>query len=213
MFVMMNAARLGVGNQSLGLTEVAYQNAVAYAKERLQMRALSGPKAPDKPADPIIVHPDVRKMLLTARAYAEGGRALAVYTVLQLDKELEHPDEDVRQEAADELALLTPIIKAFLTDNGWLATSTACRSSAATATSRVGHGAVRARRAHQHDLRGHQHHPVAGPAGPQGAGRQRQEAQEVSARRSPPSSRRRACARTCRSSSTRWPTWATRSPS
>ncbi len=123
MFVMMNAARLGVGNQSLGLTEVAYQSAVAYAKERLQMRALSGLKAPDKPADPIIVHPDVRKMLLTARAYAEGGRALAVYTVLQLDKEMEHPDEEVRQEAADELALLTPIIKAFLTDNGWIATS------------------------------------------------------------------------------------------
>jgi hypothetical protein len=123
MFVMMNAARLGVGNQSLGLTEVAYQNAVAYAKDRLQMRALSGPKAPDKPADPIIVHPDVRKMLLTARAFAEGGRALAVYTVLQLDKELHHPDEDVRKEATDEVALLTPIIKAFLTDNGWLATS------------------------------------------------------------------------------------------
>jgi len=123
MFVMMNAARLGVGNQSLGLTEVAYQNAVAYAKDRLQMRALSGPKALDKAADPIIVHPDVRKMLLTARAYAEGGRALAIYTVLQLDKELQHPDEDVRKEAADELALLTPIIKAFITDNGWLATS------------------------------------------------------------------------------------------
>ena len=78
MFVMMNAARLGVGKQSLGLTEVAYQNAVAYAKDRIQMRSLSGPKAPDKPADPIIVHPDVRKMLLTARAYAEGGRALAM---------------------------------------------------------------------------------------------------------------------------------------
>ena len=123
MFVMMNAARLGVGNQSLGLTEVAYQNAVVYAKDRLQMRALSGPKAPEKAADPIIVHPDVRKMLLTARAFAEGGRALAVYTVLQLDKELHHPDEDVRKEAADELALLTPIIKAFITDNGWLATS------------------------------------------------------------------------------------------
>ena len=123
MFVMMNAARLGVGNQSLGLTEVAYQNAVAYAKDRIQMRALSGPKAPEQAADPIIVHPDVRKMLLTARAFAEGGRALAVYSVLQLDKELHHPDEDVRKEAADELALLTPIIKAFLTDNGWLATS------------------------------------------------------------------------------------------
>ncbi|HEU4459001.1 MAG TPA: acyl-CoA dehydrogenase C-terminal domain-containing protein [Methylibium sp.] len=123
MFVMMNAARLGVGNQSLGLTEVAYQNAVAYAKDRIQMRALSGPKAPDKPADPIIVHPDVRKMLLTARAYAEGGRALAIYTALLIDRELSHADEDVRKAAADEVALLTPIIKAFLTDNGWLATS------------------------------------------------------------------------------------------
>ncbi len=123
MFVMMNAARLGVGMQSLGLTEVAYQNAVAYAKDRLQMRALSGPKAPDKPADPIIVHPDVRKMLLTARAYAEGGRALAIHTALLIDKELHHPDADVRKECADEVALLTPIVKAFMTDNGWIATS------------------------------------------------------------------------------------------
>jgi alkylation response protein AidB-like acyl-CoA dehydrogenase len=123
MFVMMNAARLGVGVQSLGLTEVAYQNAVAYAKDRLQMRALSGTKAPDKPADPIIVHPDVRKMLLTARAYAEGGRALAIHTALLIDKELHHPDEAVRKECADEVALLTPIVKAFMTDNGWIATS------------------------------------------------------------------------------------------
>ena len=123
MFVMMNAARLGVGMQSLGLTEVAYQNAVAYAKDRLQMRALSGPKAPDKAADPIIVHPDVRKMLLTARAYAEGGRALAIYTASLIDKELHHPDEAVRKECADEVALLTPIVKAFMTDNGWIATS------------------------------------------------------------------------------------------
>lgn len=123
MFVMMNAARLGVGNQSLGLTEVAYQNAVAYAKDRLQMRALSGPKAPDKPADPIIVHPDVRKMLLTARAFAEGGRMLQAYTVLQLDKALKSDDEDERKDADAEVALLTPIIKAFITDNGWLATS------------------------------------------------------------------------------------------
>ena len=123
MFVMMNAARLGVGVQSLGLTEVAYQNAVVYAKDRLQMRALSGPKAPDKPADPIIVHPDVRKMLLTARAYAEGGRALAIHTALLIDKELHHPDADVRKECADEVALLTPIVKAFMTDNGWIATS------------------------------------------------------------------------------------------
>lgn len=123
MFVMMNAARLGVGNQSLGLTEVAYQNAVAYAKDRRQMRSLSGPKQPDQPADTIIVHPDVRKMLLTARAYAEGGRALAIYTALLIDKELSSDDEDERKEAADQVALLTPIIKAFLTDNAWLATS------------------------------------------------------------------------------------------
>jgi alkylation response protein AidB-like acyl-CoA dehydrogenase len=123
MFVMMNAARLGVGNQSLGLTEVAYQNAVAYAKDRIQMRALSGPKALDKPADPIIVHPDVRKMLLTARAYAEGGRALAIYTALLIDRELSSTDEDERKDAADQVALLTPIIKAFITDNAWTATS------------------------------------------------------------------------------------------
>ncbi|MEC4719155.1 acyl-CoA dehydrogenase C-terminal domain-containing protein [Noviherbaspirillum sp. CPCC 100848] len=125
MFVMMNAARLGVGMQSLGLTEVAYQNAVTYAKDRLQMRSLSGVKAPDRPADPIIVHPDVRRMLLTARAYAEGGRAFCSYVALQIDRELNHPDEEVRKEAADEVALLTPIIKAFLTDNGWIATSEA----------------------------------------------------------------------------------------
>jgi alkylation response protein AidB-like acyl-CoA dehydrogenase len=123
MFVMMNAARLGVGNQSLGLTEVAYQNALAYAKDRLQMRSLSGVKAKDKPADPIIVHPDVRKMLLTAKAYAEGGRALAIYCTLLLDKELNHPDEKVRKESGEVVALLTPIVKAFLTDNGHIATN------------------------------------------------------------------------------------------
>jgi 3-(methylsulfanyl)propanoyl-CoA dehydrogenase len=125
MFVMMNAARLGVGMQSLGLTEVAYQNALLYAKDRVQMRSLSGPKAPDKPADPIIVHPDVRRMLLTAKAYAEGGRAFSSYVALQIDKELNHPDEEVRKDAADQVALLTPIIKSFMTDNGWIATSEA----------------------------------------------------------------------------------------
>ena len=123
MFVMMNAARLGVGNQSLGLTEVAYQNALAYAKDRIQMRSLSGVKAKDKPADPIIVHPDVRKMLLTAKAYAEGGRALAIYCTLLLDKELYHPDEKVRKDSGEIVALLTPIVKAFLTDNGHIATN------------------------------------------------------------------------------------------
>ncbi|NNG23886.1 acyl-CoA dehydrogenase C-terminal domain-containing protein [Telluria aromaticivorans] len=125
MFVFMNAARLGVGMQSLGLTEVAYQNALVYAKDRIQMRSLSGPKALDKPADPIIVHPDVRRMLLTAKAFAEGARALTSYIALQIDRELNHPDEAVRKEAAGEVALLTPIVKAFITDNGWIATSEA----------------------------------------------------------------------------------------
>jgi alkylation response protein AidB-like acyl-CoA dehydrogenase len=123
MFVMMNAARIGVGMQSLGLTEVAYQNALAYAKDRLQSRSLTGPKNKDQPADSILVHPDVRKMLLTARAYAEGGRALSLYCALLIDRELNHPDEKVRKDAAEVVALLTPIVKAFITDNGWAATS------------------------------------------------------------------------------------------
>lgn len=123
MFVMMNAARLGVGNQSLGLTEVAYQNALAYAKDRTQMRSLSGVKAKDKEADPIIVHPDVRKMLLTAKAYAEGGRALQIFCTLLLDKAHNHPDEKVRKDSDELVALLTPIVKAFITDNGHIATN------------------------------------------------------------------------------------------
>ena len=123
MFVMMNAARIGVGMQSLGLTEVAYQNALAYAKDRAQSRSLTGVKAKDQPADPILVHPDVRKMLLTAKAYAEGGRALALYCALLIDRELSHPDEAVRKESAEIVALLTPIVKAFITDNAWTATS------------------------------------------------------------------------------------------
>lgn len=125
MFVMMNAARIGVGLQSLGLMEVAYQNAAAYAKERLQMRSLSGVKAPDKAADPIIVHPDVRKMLLTQRAWIEGSRAFAMWLALQADTAEGHPDEDVRQESAGHLALLTPIVKAFVTDNGYESTNLA----------------------------------------------------------------------------------------
>ena len=123
MFVMMNAARLGVGNQSLGLTEVAFQNALAYAKDRLQMRSLSGVKAKDKEADPIIVHPDVRKMLLTAKAYAEGARALQIFCTLLLDKEHHHPDQKVRKDAGELVALLTPIVKAFITDNGHISTN------------------------------------------------------------------------------------------
>src|SRR4030095_5008686 len=123
MFVMMNAARIGVGMQSLGLTEVAYQNALAYAKDRIQSRSLTGPKSKDKPADSILVHPDVRKMLLTAKAYAEGGRALSLYCAFLIDRELHHPDEKVRKDSAELVALLTPIVKAFLTDNGHIATN------------------------------------------------------------------------------------------
>lgn len=123
MFVMMNAARLGVGMQGLGLTEISYQNARTYAKERLQMRALTGAKNPEKEADPILVHPDVRRMLLTQRAYAEGARAFTYWIALEIDKELSHPDEAVRQAAADNVALLTPIIKAFLTDNAFECTN------------------------------------------------------------------------------------------
>jgi hypothetical protein len=87
------------------------------------MRSLSGPKAPDKAADPIIVHPDVRRLLMTARAYAEAGRAFAMWIALEIDRELSHPDEAVRKASADFVALATPIVKAFLTDNGWIASS------------------------------------------------------------------------------------------
>ncbi len=118
MFTMMNAARLGTGMQGLGLGEVAYQNAVAYAKDRLQMRHDPRVK-PEEKADPIISYPDVRRMLLTGRAYSEAGRALALWLALSLDTEHHHPDAAKRQEAADLVALLTPVAKAFMTDNGF----------------------------------------------------------------------------------------------
>jgi alkylation response protein AidB-like acyl-CoA dehydrogenase len=118
MFTMMNAARLGVAMQGLGIAEVAYQNALAYAKDRLQMRALDGIKAPDKPADPIIVHPDVRRMLLTSKAFTEGARALSYWVGMNLDISQKHPDEAARQAADDLVALLTPILKAYQTDMG-----------------------------------------------------------------------------------------------
>ncbi|ALW87638.1 acyl-CoA dehydrogenase C-terminal domain-containing protein [Deinococcus actinosclerus] len=118
MFIMMNAARLGTGLQGLGLGEVAYQNALTYAKDRTQMR--HEPRVnPGEQADPIIVHPDVRRMLLTGKAYTEAGRALAMWLALSLDVEHHHTDETARKEAADLVALLTPIAKAFMTDNGF----------------------------------------------------------------------------------------------
>ena len=118
MFTMMNAARLGVGIQGLSQATVAYQNAVAYARERLQGRGLKGAVEPDRPADPIIVHPDVRRMLMTCRAFVEGGRALALWTGLRLDLAHLHPDEAVRREADDFVTLVTPVVKAYLTDMG-----------------------------------------------------------------------------------------------
>jgi acyl-CoA dehydrogenase len=119
MFVMMNEARLGVGVQGLAQSEVAYQNAVAYAKDRLQGRALSGAKAPDKPADPIIVHPDVRRTLMTIKAFNEAARALVVWTSLKADVAHRSGDEKERQAADDHMGLLTPVIKGVLTDTGF----------------------------------------------------------------------------------------------
>ena len=118
MFTMMNHARLGTGMQGLCLGETSYQGAVRYARERLQMRSLTGPKAPDKPADPIIVHPDVRRMLLTMKAFNEGNRALAYFTAQLLDTEHLSQDAAERERAADLLAFLTPICKAFMTETG-----------------------------------------------------------------------------------------------
>jgi alkylation response protein AidB-like acyl-CoA dehydrogenase len=116
MFTMMNAERLSVGIQGLGVAETAYQSAVAYAKERLQGRSLSGTKFPDKPADPIIVHPDVRRTLMTIRAYVEGCRALSGWVAKALDLETKAGDPLVRQEAEDFVALMTPVVKALFTD-------------------------------------------------------------------------------------------------
>ncbi len=116
MFTMMNTARLGVGVQGLGLIEVSHQNALAYAKDRLQMRSLSGAKRPDKPADPIIVHPDVRRMLMTQKAIAEAGRALCFYSALQVDLVARAEDAQARKRADDVLSFLTPISKAMLTE-------------------------------------------------------------------------------------------------
>jgi alkylation response protein AidB-like acyl-CoA dehydrogenase len=119
MFTMMNEARLGVGVQGLALSEVAYQNAAAYAKERLQGRAITGAKFKDKPADPIIVHPDVRRALMTMRAFNEAARALVIWTALKADVAHRSSDAAERQAADDHMSLLTPVIKGVLTDQGF----------------------------------------------------------------------------------------------
>ena len=124
MFVMMNEARLGVGLQGLGLAETAYQYSLAFAKDRIQGRSLTGPKNPDGPADPIIVHPDVRRMLMDQKVFVEGARALCLWTALQGDLEHKAPDDATREKAGDYMALLTPIVKAYLTDKGYESVST-----------------------------------------------------------------------------------------
>lgn len=125
MFTMMNGARLAVGLQGLAAAEAAYQAARAYARERLQGRSLKGAQAPGQPADPIIVHPDVRKNLLTIKAFVEGARALAYWVGYHLDIQKHHPDPAERAAAGDLAALLTPVVKAFLTDQGFAATNLA----------------------------------------------------------------------------------------
>jgi alkylation response protein AidB-like acyl-CoA dehydrogenase len=119
MFVMMNEARLGVAIQGLSISEAAYQNAAAYARERLQGRALTGPKNPAGKADPIIVHPDIRRMLLEIRAFNESARALALGVALDSDVAHRSQDAAARQAAEDRLGLLTPIIKAMFTERGF----------------------------------------------------------------------------------------------
>jgi len=136
MFTMMNSERLSVGLQGLGLAEVAYQSAVAYAKERLQGRSLNGAKRPDLPADPIIVHPDVRRMLMTMRAYAEGCRALAGWVAQALDIAERATDPSAKETAEDFTALMTPIVKALFTELGFEATNLCMQAYG-------GHGYVR----------------------------------------------------------------------
>jgi hypothetical protein len=115
----MNAARLHVGVQGLAIAEAAYQAAVAFARERLQGRALTGAKNPQGEADPILVHPDVRRMLLTIRAFTEGARALTAWVAMEIDQAQSSPDPDRRQAGDDFASLMTPVVKAFQTDLGF----------------------------------------------------------------------------------------------
>jgi alkylation response protein AidB-like acyl-CoA dehydrogenase len=125
MFTMMNTARLAVGIQGLGIAEAAYQYASDYARQRLQMRAPSGALYPEKPADPIIVHPDVKRLLMRMRAMNEGCRALAMWISIELDISMQHPNAERRLEAQDLVALMTPVVKSMLTDHGFAAANDA----------------------------------------------------------------------------------------
>lgn len=126
MFTMMNVARLGVGLQGLSQSEVAYQNGVSYAKDRLQGRSITGAKNPNGPADPIIVHPDIRRMLMDAKAFNEGARAFTFWTAIYGDLLEVSPDEKVREKAEDYMGLMTPVLKSYLTDKGY-ANATNCQ--------------------------------------------------------------------------------------
>jgi alkylation response protein AidB-like acyl-CoA dehydrogenase len=126
MFVMMNVARLGVGLQGLSQSEVAYQNGVAYAKDRLQGRSITGAKNPNGPADPIIVHPDIRRMLMDAKAFNEGARAFTSGPRFTAICSEVSPDEKVREKAEDYMGLMTPVLKSYLTDKGY-ANATNCQ--------------------------------------------------------------------------------------
>ena len=128
MFTMMNSARIMVGIQGLGLAEKAYQISLGFAKERLQSRSITGPQQADKPADPIIVHPDVRRMLTQQKVFVEGARCMAYWTGMHLDIAEHHPDEAVREEADDIVQIMTPIVKAYLTDEGYFSTDQALQS-------------------------------------------------------------------------------------
>lgn len=125
MFTMMNTARLFVGLQGLGVAEIAYQTALAYARERLQGRALTGAQYPDQPADPLMVHPDIRRMLLTMRAYNEGCRMLGAWVAREVDRAHKLPNETERQKADDFVQLMTPVVKSFFTDRALDVTSLA----------------------------------------------------------------------------------------
>ena len=118
MFSMMNTERIAVGLQGLGQAEIAYQNGLAYAKERIQGRDLKEPRNPDEEADPLIVHPDVRRMLMRSKALIDSGRMLACWTALAIDKSEKDPHGKIRKEANDLVELMTPIVKALLTDYG-----------------------------------------------------------------------------------------------
>jgi hypothetical protein len=119
MFTMMNEARLGVGMQGFSQSEVSYQNAAQYAKDRLQGRSLTGPKAKDKPADPIIVHPDIRRVLMNQKSFNEGARAFLYWIALHGDLAHKSPDEKVREHGEDYMGLFTPVLKGYLTDMGF----------------------------------------------------------------------------------------------